>query len=152
MKVEEVNARGGKPPAKADKTHDTYLAALSDDKRTALESLRRSIIAAMPQAEECICYGLPSFRLHGKYLLSYGATKNHCAFYPGAIVEALVDELKDYNTSKGTIRFAPDKSLPPALVKKLVKLQIARKGGQSAGANRRRVETRRAGAREGTRA
>ena len=118
-------------PTKADKNHDSYLAALSDDKRTALESLRKSIRAAVPRAEECISYGVPSFRLNGKYLVSYGAAKNHCAFYPGAVVESLTSELKNYDISKGTIRFPADKPLPSALVKKLVKLQIARKGGYS---------------------
>ena len=112
---------------KSNKTHDSYLAAVSDDQRAALESLRKSIKAAVPQAEECISYGLPAFRLNGKFLVAYGAAKHHCAFYPGAVVETLTSELKDYDTSKGTIRFPANKPLPPTLVRKLVKLQIARK-------------------------
>ena len=130
MKPKKTSPRGQTPP-KADKTHDSYLAALSDDKRIALESLRKSIRAAMPHAQECISYGLRSFRLNGKYLVAYGAAKNHCAFYPGAVVESLTNELENYDTSKGTIRFTADKPLPSALVKKLVKLQIARKGNNS---------------------
>lgn len=57
--------------------------------------------------------------------MAYGAAANHCAFYPGSVVEALKNELKNYDTSKGTIRFPADKPLPPALVRKLVKLRIA---------------------------
>ena len=72
------------------KTIDEYLAALSDDKRTALEKLRRAVRSAAPKAQECICYGLPAFRLDGKPLVAFGAAANHCAFYPmsGSTVEA----------------------------------------------------------------
>lgn len=107
------------------KTPDDYLAAVSPDKRAALEKLRKDIKAAAPKAEECISYGVPAFRLEGKFLVAYAAAKNHCAFYPGAVIGQL-KELKTYDTSKGTIRFSPDKPLPPALVRKLVKLRIAK--------------------------
>ena len=113
------------------KTIDEYLAALSDDKRTALEKLRKAIKAAVPRAEECISYQLPAFRLDGKMLVAFGATANHCAFYPmsSSTVAAHQDDLKDYDTSKGTIRFQPDHPLPAVLVRKLVKARIADNAG-----------------------
>jgi uncharacterized protein YdhG (YjbR/CyaY superfamily) len=111
--------------AKKPKTADDYLSAVSDDKRSALEKLRKAIRAAVPEAEECISYGLPAFRLNGKLLVAYGAAANHCAFYPGSTLKAFKDELEDYDTSKGTIRFQADSPLPSALVRKLVKTRIA---------------------------
>ena len=113
------------------KTIDEYLAALSEDKRAALEKLRKTIRAAAPKAEECISYQLAAFRQNGM-LVAFGATANHCAFYlmSSTTVEAHKDELKDYDTSKGTIRFQADKPLPVALVRKLVKARIAENGGQ----------------------
>ena len=110
----------GKP-----RTIDEYLAALSDDKRAALEKLRKTIKAAAPKAEECISYQLPAFRQNGM-LVAFGATANHCAFYlmSSTTVEEHKDELKGYDTSKGTIRFQADKPLPGALVRKLVKTRI----------------------------
>jgi uncharacterized protein YdhG (YjbR/CyaY superfamily) len=65
-------------------------------------------------------------------LVGFGATANHCAFYlmSGATVEAHKDDLKDYDTSKGTIRFQADKPLPAALVRKLVKARIAENEGR----------------------
>lgn len=110
------------------KTPDGYLAAVDADQRAALETLRKNIKAAVPEAEECISYGVPAFRLKGKFLVAYAAAKNHCAFYPGSVI-AKLKELKNYNTSKGTIRFPADKPLPSALVRKLVKLRIAKIGG-----------------------
>ncbi len=117
-------------PAKANKpkTHDDYLAAVPEDKRAALQKLRMAIKAAAPKAEECISYQVPAFRLNGKFLVAYGAGANHCAFYPGSVVQALKKELKGYDTSKGTVRFPPDKPLPSALVQKLVRLRIEEKG------------------------
>jgi uncharacterized protein YdhG (YjbR/CyaY superfamily) len=132
---------GPKTRTKA-KTVDEYLAALSSDKRAALERLRKTIRAAAPRAEECISYQLPAFRLDGRMLVWFGAATNHCSFYPGAVVDDYKEELEDFATSKGTIRFQPDNPLPATLVRKLVKARIAenaaRKGVSAAAAKRRR--------------
>jgi len=118
-------------PARAPQTIDEYLAALSDDKRVALEKLRKAIHSAAPKAEECISYQIPGFRLSGRLLVSFGAAAKHCAFYPGAHpLKAHQDELKAYDASKGTIRFPADRPLPAALVRKLVKTRIAEHGGE----------------------
>lgn len=107
-------------------TIDEYLAGVSAEKRTALETLRRTIKSAAPRAEECISYKIPGFCLDGRLLVSFGAATNHCAFYPGALpVRKYAKELRAYDSSKGTIRFPPDKPLPTALVRKLVKTRIA---------------------------
>lgn len=103
------------------KSVDGYLAALDDEKRAALEKLRKDIHAAAPKAEECISYGIPAFRLNGRMLVWFGAASKHCSFYPGAVVQAHAKELQGYATSKGTIRFRPDHPLPASLVAKLVR-------------------------------
>jgi uncharacterized protein YdhG (YjbR/CyaY superfamily) len=114
------------------KTIDEYLKAVSDDQRPALEKLRKTIKAVVPKAEECISYGLAAFRLNGKALVAFGATANHCAFFPmsSLTVAAHQDELADYDTSKSTIRFQADKPLAAALVRKLVKARIAENAGR----------------------
>src|SRR5262245_25098818 len=113
-------------------TIDEYLAGLSDNKRAALTKLRKTIRAAAPKAEECISYQLAAFRQNGM-LVAFGATANHCAFYlmSSSTVEAHKDELKGYDTSKGTIRFQSNKPLPAALVRKLVKARIAENASRS---------------------
>src|SRR5262245_34951840 len=129
--------RKGKPT-----TIDEYLAPLSADKRAALQKLRKTVKAAAPQAEEYIGYGLAAFRLDGRPLVAFGAAANHCAFYPmsGSTVEALRDELKGYETSKGTIRFSANKPLPAALVRKLIKARIAENAGRPAGGTKARKD------------
>ena len=106
---------------------DAFLAALPDDARTALEALRRTIRAAAPDAEEAINYGVPSFKYHGRPLVSFGAGKNHCALYvqSPAVMDAHEDELESYDTSKGTVRFKASEPLPDALVTRLVKARMA---------------------------
>jgi uncharacterized protein YdhG (YjbR/CyaY superfamily) len=106
---------------------DDYFAALSEPRRSALETLRAAVRAAAPKAEECVSYGLPAFRLDGKILVAYGVAAAHCALYPmsGAIVDAFQKELARYDTSKGTIRFQPEKPLPAALVRKIVRARMA---------------------------
>jgi uncharacterized protein YdhG (YjbR/CyaY superfamily) len=113
---------------------DAYLAGVPEDKRAALQKLRKMILAVVPSAEECFSYGLPGYSLDGKPLVAFAAAANHCAFYPmsGSTVEAHKDDLKEYDTSKGTIRFPADKPLPSALVRKLVKARIAENAARRA--------------------
>jgi uncharacterized protein YdhG (YjbR/CyaY superfamily) len=111
---------------KAVRDIDDYLAPLSADKRAALQRLRKTIHAAYPKAEETISYGIPAFRLDGKVIAWFGAAAKHVSFYPGTSWKGFEEELKAYETSKGTIRFQPDHPLPAALVRKLVKSRIAR--------------------------
>ena len=107
-------------------TIDEYLAPLSNEKRAALEKLRRAIRSAAPKADECISYQIPAFRLAGRLLVAFGAAAKHCAFYPGAFpLKAHKNELKAYDISKGTIRFPADSPLPAPLVRKLVRTRIA---------------------------
>jgi uncharacterized protein YdhG (YjbR/CyaY superfamily) len=105
---------------------EVYLAALPDDARAALEKLRKTIKAAAPEATETISYRMPTFKLRGRFLVSYAAFKNHCSLFPAseAMLEAYGEELKPYFSGKGTIRFTTDKPLPSVLVKKLVKARI----------------------------
>lgn len=114
------------PGSTKPKTIDEYLASVEKDKRAALEKLRQIIKEVAPEAEECISYQLPAFRLNGM-LVGFGATANHCAFYlmSSSMIDAHRDELDGYDTSAGTIRFQPDRPLPAALVRKLVKARIA---------------------------
>ena len=115
------------PDQEATAAIDAILASFPDDVRSALEALRQVIKAAAPEAQEAIGYGVPGFRYKGRPLVSFGAGKNHCAFYvqSPAVMDAHRDELASLDTSKGTVRFTTDAPLPVALVTKLVKARMA---------------------------
>ena len=108
-------------------TIDEYLARVSPDQRALLQKLRKTIRTVAPKVEECISYGIPAFRLNGRSLVFFGAWANHCSFYPGSskTLKNFRHDLKDFRVTKGTIRFSPDKPLPTALVKRIVKARIA---------------------------
>ena len=63
--------------------------------------------------------------------MGFGATANHCAFYllSSSTVADHRRELANYDTSNGTVRFQPDKPLPAALVRKLVKARMKENTG-----------------------
>lgn len=104
---------------------DQWLARLEPERRAALEKLRAQILAAAPGAEETISYGMPTFILHG-HLVAFGAFKKHLSLFPmSSSLIAKHPETTPFATSSGTLQFQPDKPIPAALVKKLVKARIA---------------------------
>ncbi len=107
-------------------TVDEYLAAVPPDARAALERLRATIRAVVPDATEVISYQIPTFRHRGS-LVAFAAFQDHCSFFvmSPAVMKAHEKELARYDTSKGTIHFPAEKPLPAALVRKLVKARIA---------------------------
>jgi uncharacterized protein YdhG (YjbR/CyaY superfamily) len=115
------------PPRDRSKSPDDFLAQVSDAQRAALERLRRSVRVLYPDAEECMSYGLPAFRLNGRPFVAYGASAKHCAFYPMSpeVIDAHARDLAAFETSKGTIRFQPDHPIPKQLLKKLLAARAA---------------------------
>jgi uncharacterized protein YdhG (YjbR/CyaY superfamily) len=105
---------------------DEYLAGLDEPKRATLEKLRQAIHAEIPDAEECISYGMPAFRLQGKVIAGFAAFKNHLAYLPhsGSTFAALTDDLAGYQSTPGSLHFPIDKPLPRALVKKLIATRL----------------------------
>jgi uncharacterized protein YdhG (YjbR/CyaY superfamily) len=109
------------------KSVEAYLMGLTGESRAAIQKLRETIAAAVPQAEEGITYSMPGFKLGGKGLVCYAAFKDHYSFFPmsGTAIDAHRDELGDRVTGKGTISFAYGERLPVGLVKKVVKTRVA---------------------------
>jgi uncharacterized protein YdhG (YjbR/CyaY superfamily) len=103
---------------------DEYLAGVPEEARATLAKLRQTIKAAAPMASEGISYQMPMYKHHGM-VVGFAAFKDHCSIFPGsAVMDAYKEELKHYDTSKGTIRFPANKPLPARLVKKLVRARI----------------------------
>ena len=111
---------------KVPRTVDEYLERVPEPARATLNKVRAVIRSVAPsEATEGISYGMPTFKYKGM-LASFAAFSDHCSLFPGAgpTIE-FKNELKNFQTSKGTIRFAPNKPLAAALLKRLVKARVA---------------------------
>jgi uncharacterized protein YdhG (YjbR/CyaY superfamily) len=110
---------------------DEYIAAQPAEVQPRLRELRAAVRAALPDAAEVISYGLPTYRFGpGSSYVSFGAAKRHCALY-GSAVDQFREELRDYQTSKGTVRFPLDRPIPAELVRKLVLAKVAARMGDN---------------------
>lgn len=103
---------------------EEYIAAIENlDFRAALQDLRSVIKEELPEAEEKISYGMPTFKLNCN-ICHFAAFSKHCSFFPGGVALEYADELVGYKLSKGTIQFTPEKPLNPDLVRKMIRRNV----------------------------
>jgi uncharacterized protein YdhG (YjbR/CyaY superfamily) len=135
--------RAGTPPRTPPRTIDEYIAVQPAATQMALERVRGAIGKAVPDAEECISYQIPAFKLHGRVLLYFAGWKEHYSVYPAsdAMVAAFPDELEQYRVSKGTLRFSLSETVPVRLIGRIANFRAeelaARKPTKAAAAKKR---------------
>ena len=96
--------------------------------RPRLHQVWDAISAAIPEAEQRIAYGMPTF-WKGRNIIHFAAMKRHIGIYPGpAAVEAFRDRLVGYKTSKGAIQLPNDQPLPLELVAEIARWSCAENG------------------------
>ena len=107
-------------------TIDEYLKEVPEDRKRALEDLRTKIRSIIPEAEECISYGIPAFRLHRVVVVGFCATAKGCSYLPfsGSTLKALARDLGRYDQTKSSLHFSPESPFPMMLVRKLIKARI----------------------------
>jgi uncharacterized protein YdhG (YjbR/CyaY superfamily) len=111
--------------AKTDfKSVDEYLATHPPKARAILRRVRSVIRKALPRAQEAISYQIPTYKLHGTYVVYFAGWKEHYSLYPAnsRLVAALRAELAPYKVNKGTIRFPLSEPVPAGLITRIVKL------------------------------
>lgn len=91
-----------------------------------LKQMRALVRAVAPRATEKISYGIPTFVLNGTYLVYVGGFKNHVSVYPvtAAVTRQLKNEIKPYQTGKGTLQFPLADPLPKTLIRKIIKIRV----------------------------
>lgn len=106
---------------------DAYMADLPADRRAVMEQLRATIRAAAPDALEVISYQMPTFKTHGRFLVSYASFKAHYSMFPASdvVIEELGDDIAPYLSGRGTIRFPADRPLPLELIPRIIVVRLA---------------------------
>ncbi len=113
------------------KNVDEYIANFPEQTQVVLEKVRSTIIEVLPDAEERISYGIPTYSLPTGNIVHFGGYPKHIGFYPGSgAITDFAELLKGYETSKGTIRFPLDKPIPYDLIQTITKA-CAKKAGTS---------------------
>ncbi|HET6899384.1 MAG TPA: DUF1801 domain-containing protein [Vicinamibacteria bacterium] len=102
---------------------DEYIATFPPDVQAILQRVRTAIQKAVPRAEEAISYQIPTFKLHGSYVVYFAGWKQHYSLYPASsrLVAALEEELAPYEVNKGTIRFPLSTAVPVRLIGRIAK-------------------------------
>jgi uncharacterized protein YdhG (YjbR/CyaY superfamily) len=105
---------------------DDYLKKVDPSKKNALKRIRGMAREIVPSADEGISYGMPTLKYQGKPFLGFDAHKNHIGIYPfsGHVIEALKDELRKYQLTKGAIRVPLDNPISKTTLRKLINLRL----------------------------
>ena len=104
---------------------DQYIDKFPKDTQDMLIQIRKIVKSTATEAEETISYGMPTFKLNGTYLIYFAGYKNHIGIYPVPNNKEFEEDFSSYKTSgKGTIQFPLNKTLPVALIKKIIKYRI----------------------------
>lgn len=104
---------------------DKYLKNLPEPQKSTLIKLRKTIKKIEPKAKEVISYNMPAFKIEEGIICGFLSAKKHCSYFPfsGKVLSELKTELKDYDQSTGTLRFAIDKPLPEKIVRRLISVR-----------------------------
>ncbi|MCR5795927.1 MAG: DUF1801 domain-containing protein [Solobacterium sp.] len=109
-----------------DSVIDGYINAQDEGIRERLHLVRNAIREAIPEAEECISYKMPTYR-KGRNIIHFAAAKNHIGIYPGPeTIEAFADRLKGYKTSKGALQLPDSRELPLDLIREIAQYSYER--------------------------
>lgn len=100
----------------APQTIEEYIARQPEETQSYLRQIAETIHLALPDAVQKISWSMPTY-WKKRNLIQFAASKRHIGLYPGPeAVAAFAEQLKECETSKGTIRFSYNKPLPLALI------------------------------------
>jgi uncharacterized protein YdhG (YjbR/CyaY superfamily) len=103
-------------------TIDDYLAELDPADAAVIGHVYDVARATVPEAEQGMCYGMPTLMYRGKGLLAVMRTKKHIGLYPnsGRVLPEFAEQLAGFDFDKGTLRFPPDSPPIDGLIKLIV--------------------------------
>ncbi len=107
---------------KKSETVDAYIKTFPKEVQKLLQTIRKTVKAAAPEAQELISYRIPALKLSGKILVYYAAHKEHIGLYPPA-PKTVARLTAKYAGPRGNLKFFYDEPLPLLLIKKIVQIR-----------------------------
>lgn len=105
----------------APQTVGEYIAAQPEEIRPYLEAVRETLRAALPQGQERISWGMPTY-WNKHNIIHFAANKRHIGLYAGATaVAAFSGQLAPYKTNKGAIQLPYQNPLPLELIAEIAR-------------------------------
>ena len=106
---------------KATSSIDEYISRQEEAVQPALVCLKNTIHNAIPEAEETIAWGMPTWKKKGN-IIHFAVSKNHIGVYvwPEA-VSFFEERLKGFETNKGVIRLKWGQEMPLSLISDIAK-------------------------------
>lgn len=119
---------------------DEYMASQPESVRSKLDEVRSAIRTAIPEAEETISYGMPTYKLDGQRVMFFAGWKKHFSLYPASdrLMAAFPKELASFEVLKGTIRIPFSRPVPVDLI-----VRIARFRAKEVAENRKSTSRKR---------
>lgn len=103
---------------------DEYLEGVAPSQREVLQHIREVIQETVPDADEVIGYGLPTFKYKKKNLIHFAAFKDHLSIFPTVKpMDKLGKKVEPYRTGKGTLQFTENAPLPDDIIRELIRLR-----------------------------
>jgi uncharacterized protein YdhG (YjbR/CyaY superfamily) len=108
-------------------TVDEYLAAVPEEQRAALESVRRVILDAIPDGSERIGYQIPMFEYHRRGLVGLSFADGYCCLHlmSPPLARAVAGFLDEGELLVCTVHFTADRPLGEATVRRIVAMRVA---------------------------
>ncbi|WP_258099249.1 iron chaperone [Marinoscillum pacificum] len=104
---------------------DAYIESFDEQVQIRLREMRTILKEMLPQAEEVISYGIPTYKIKGKNVVHFGGFKKHVGFYPAPSgLEAFKEDLSKFKGSKGSVQFPLTEDLPKALIQRITQFRL----------------------------
>lgn len=105
-------------------TVDDYISAQPKPVQEILNELRSFIKELLPNAEEKISYGMPTYKMK-KNLVHFAAYEHHIGFYPTPSgIASFQAKLARFKQGKGSVQFPIDQPMPYPLIKEIVEFRL----------------------------
>ena len=107
----------GKAPASIDE----YILRQEKALQSVLVCLKNTIHNAIPEAEETIAWGMPTWKKNGN-IIHFAVSKNHIGVYVGQEAVSFFNKrLDNFETYKGVIRLKLNQEIPHSLIADIAK-------------------------------